>query len=115
MTSRDELLKYFRDELKATEISPNGFMFIGKGEANIEHQYFAVVGDGYLMLSALILGTEGIDPHQILAATQNLPFGVSIMGDSYVFKHLVTLDGMNTDVFRRELQMLGASLEVFRS
>ena len=115
MSDRDALIKILREDLKAIEVSPGSFSLVARGEKLPAHVVFALTTEDHLMLSTPLVGTNEIGPIQIFELTQNLPFGISVMGENYVLKHLVTMKGMSEEVFRRELQILLASVESLQS
>ena len=108
-----DLSKFLVGDLKAAQVTPNGYTFVIKGDRLPGHVIFVIFTDEYVLFSCPFLPLENMTADQFLAATSGSPLGVGIMGENYVVKHTVKLDHFNKEKFMDELTFLIAYVEEF--
>jgi hypothetical protein len=108
----DAMITYLKDEVGAEQQTPNGFVLQVKGTQIAQLTVFVILTDEYILFSAPIFEISNMSPHQALNFTISSPFGLSIMGESFVLKHVVSMDGMNKEKFLKELTSFVAGVEI---
>jgi hypothetical protein len=108
-----DLSKFLVEDLKASQVTLNGYTFVIKGDKLPGHVMYAIFTDEYLLFSCPFLPLENMSADQFLVATSGSPLGVGIMGENYVVKHTVSLKNLNKEQFMDELTFLIAYVEEF--
>lgn len=112
MNAFDAMITYLKDEVGAEQQTPNGFVLQVKGTQIAQLTVFVILTDEYILFSAPIFEISNMSPQQALEFTISSPFGLSIMGESFVLKHVVSMDGMNKEKFLKELTSFVAGVEI---
>jgi hypothetical protein len=107
------ITKFLLEDLKATQVTPNGFSFFIKGDRLPGHVIFVIFTEDYVLFSAPFLTIGEMNADQFLAATSGSPLGVGIMGENYAVKHTVKLVNFDKERFMSELTFLIAYVEQF--
>ena len=111
MSAFDAIITYLKDEVGAEQQTSNGFVIQVKG-TNVSHlTVFVILTDEYILFSAPIIETGKISAEHALDFTISSPFGLSIMGESFAMKHVVSMDYMNKEKFLKELTFFVAGVE----
>ena len=112
MSNLSDMIAYLRDEVGAQEQTSNGFIVQVKGTRLTHWTVYVILTEEYLLLSAPLLEVSQLDPHHALTFTIESPFGLSIMNDSYVLKHMISMDDMNKDKFLKEVSIFVTGIEM---
>jgi hypothetical protein len=107
----DAIITYLKDEVGAEQQTSNGFVIQVKGTQIAQLTVFVILTDEYILFSAPIIETASISAQQVLDFTISSPFGLSIMGDSFAMKHVVSMDNLNKEKFLKELTFFVAGVE----
>jgi len=111
LNALDVMTTYLRDEIGAEQQTPNGFVLQVKGTQVSQLTVFVIMTYEHMLLSAPIFETANISAQHALEFTITSPFGVSIMGESFVLNHVVSIDDMNKERFLKELTFFAAGVE----
>jgi hypothetical protein len=105
------MITYLRDEVGAEQQTPSGFAFQVQGSQVAQHHIFVILTAERILFSAPLFETASISAQHALDFTISSPFGLSIMGESFAMKHVVSMDNMNKEKFLKELTFFAAGVE----
>lgn len=112
VSNLSEMIAYLRDEVGAQEQTSNGFIVQVKGTRLTHWTVYVILTEEYLLFSAPLIEVSQIEAQHAISFTIQSPFGLSIMNDSYVLKHMVSMDGMNKEKFLKEVSTFVAGVEI---
>ena len=105
------LTKFLLEDLKAAQVTPDGFTFFIKGDRLPGHVIFVIFTEDYVLFSAPFLSIGEMNADQLLAETSGSSLGVGIMGENFVVKHTVKLINFDQERFMSELTFLIVNVE----
>ena len=108
-----DLMRFLVDDLKAAQVTQNGYTFVIKGDRLPAHIIYVIFTDEYVLYSCPFMATADMSAEEFLTQTSGSPLGIGLMGDNYVVKHTVKLENFNEEKFMDELTFLIAYVEDF--